>query len=236
MVVTDLLSNLESSQQNNLSSSSVALLTSETPNQNGSHTTNRTIGRGDRESIKMPPKSSNNTNPEPRLIVPLLTKVPQQIRFGIAGFLSNLIFMVWYNGAIDRFEKHFAASTIYAVTYLFFIPVSHALMSCIVFGWPTRYIKSLMSNAPIGLTAIVIGAACTAYLDRIGFQILAEEWIEYYIMGVSSRPNMEETDDPPQASGEFYSSLVVMVITGVWSYVLSVLVNAPPAAPEKKQL
>lgn len=142
--------------------------------------------------------------------------------------------MVWYNSAIDRFEESYAASTIYAVTYLLFIPVSHALMSCIVFGWPAQYVKSLMSNAPVGLSAIVIGAACTAYLDRVGFQILAEDWIQTYITGAPSPP--EETDDPPESSGEFYSSLVVMVITGVWSYFLSVLVNAPTPAPEKKEL
>ena len=143
--------------------------------------------------------------------------------------------MVWYNIAVTRFERYYAASTIYAVTYLFFIPVSHALMSCIVFGWPSRYWKSLLNNAPIGLTSIVLGSACTAYLDKIGFQVMAEEWIQYWVSGEAAGRNLEDDSPVTETSGEFYSSLVVMLITGVWSYFLAVFINAPPEAPGTKK-
>mmetsp|Transcript_16532 Transcript_16532/g.37949 ORF Transcript_16532/g.37949 Transcript_16532/m.37949 type:complete len:140 (+) Transcript_16532:387-806(+) len=139
--------------------------------------------------------------------------------------------MIWYNGAIARFEHRFASSTIYAIVYLLFIPASHALMCLLVFGWPTKYLKSLMSNAPIGLSSIVIGATCTAYLDRMGFEVMAEDWVRYHITGETH----EETDEAEE-TGEFYSSLTVMFITGIWTYILSAIVNAPPTTPDKKEL
>ena len=154
-----------------------------------------------------------------------------QVRFGVAGLLSNVIFMIVYNGCIAWFEDLYAASFIYSVVYFCFIPVSHALTSLLVFGWPSgRYIQSLLSNYPIGLTAIALGAWCTAYLDRIAFNERVEDFI---------RENMsfaEEAATDEDEKGEFYSSLVVMVITSVWSYVLSVMVNTPSTDKDKKEL
>jgi hypothetical protein len=37
-------------------------------------------------------------------------------------------------------------------------------------------------------------------------------------------------------SGEFYSSILVLVVTGIWTFVLSVFVNAPQESSEKKEL
>jgi hypothetical protein len=147
-----------------------------------------------------------------------------QVRFGMAGLLSNAIFMVLYNGAIFRLEEIYAASTIYSVVYFCFIPMSHALMSLVVFGWPTHYVSSLLSNYPIGLTAIALGAACTAYFDKIRFNESVEDILRD-TMGWQVGTDVDE-------KGEFYSSLVVMVITSVWSYVLSVAVNAPSSSSE----
>ncbi len=100
----------------------------------------------------------------------------------------------------------YPASTIYALQCLF------------VFGWPNNYVPSLMSNAPIGLTTMSIGTMLTGFLSKVEFNARAEDWI-------SSTFRMDPKDDADEG-GEFYSSLVVMVATGMWSYVLSLYVNA----------
>lgn len=163
------------------------------------------------------------------------------IRFGLNGFLTNVLFMVAYNFAVVRFEHLAASSTIYATLYLIFIPVSHACISLLVFGWPERYVRSLMSNAPVGLTAIVLGAALTAYLDEIEFnRWVAEAVVEYWRMlgyKVESLPPVEkEGSGGGGKSGEFYSSIFVLIVTGIWTFVLSVFVNAPQESLEKKEL
>lgn len=153
--------------------------------------------------------------------------------------------MIAYNEAVVRFEHTVASSTIYATVYLIFIPISHAIISLLVFGWPERYIRSLMSNAPVGLTAIVLGAALTAYLDKIEFNgWVAEAVTEYWGMlgyKFDSDATTEDGiatvhDEASRGGGEFYSSLFVLIVTGIWTFVLSVIVNAPAESLEKKEL
>mmetsp|Transcript_14101 Transcript_14101/g.30653 ORF Transcript_14101/g.30653 Transcript_14101/m.30653 type:complete len:145 (+) Transcript_14101:463-897(+) len=133
--------------------------------------------------------------------------------------------MTGYNFSVMTFEPlGYPASTIYAVFYTCYIPVGHIMQCLFVFGWPKDYLSSLMSNAPIGLTAMAIGTALTGFLSKIEFNALAEDWI--------SSAFGTEKHDHSEEEGEFYSSLVVMVATGVWCYVLSLYVNA--AEPEKK--
>lgn len=172
----------------------------------------------------------------------ILHKVPMHIRCGLNGFFSNVLFMVAYNAAVSQFEHVAASSTIYSIVYLIFIPVSHAIISLLVFGWPERYVRSLMSNAPVGLTAIVLGASLTAYLDKIEFNgWVAEAVTEYWrLLGyqVESAPPVGDEDGGDKASsgGEFYSSIFVLIVTGIWTFVLSVMVNAPAESLEKKEL
>merc|ERR1712183_770628 len=114
---------------------------------------------------------------------------------------------------------------VYATVYLFFIPISHATISLLVFGWPERYIRSLMSNAPVGLTAIVLGAGLTAYLDKIEYNgWVAEAMTEYWrVLGYNTEPSTgtgkakvnEESTDTVGGS-EFYSSIFVLLVTGIW--------------------
>jgi len=120
------------------------------------------------------------------------------------------------------------ASTIYAIFYTIYIPVGHAMQALCVFGWPDKYIPSLMANAPIGITSMCIGTALTGFLSQIHFNAMAEDWIAS-ILGMN-KPTSEEEE------GEFYSSLVVMAATGVWCYVLSLYVNSDKktAAKEKE--
>lgn len=172
--------------------------------------------------------SLKKKDPPLRLIHPILRKLPLSFRFGSYGILSNLLFMVVYNSAASNFSQ-IAASTIYSLVYLLFIPIAHALASLLVFGWPERYLPSLMSNFPIGLTAIAIGGGLTAYLDNIEFNERIEEYV---------RDNYTFSQMPPRTreeKSEFYSSLVVLAITSIWTYILSVYINSPASKSEKKE-
>jgi len=152
-----------------------------------------------------------------------------QVRFGIAGFLGNVLFMVIYNVAVLKLEGVYAASTVYSVVYFLFIPITHAFVSLLVFGWPTdRYFTSLLSNYPIGLTGMVLGTVCTSYLDKIHFNERVEDFIRAHF---SSLQKMATDEDE---KGEFYSSLLVLVITSVWGYTLSVMVNSQSATDKEK--
>ncbi|KAK1745826.1 hypothetical protein QTG54_003750 [Skeletonema marinoi] len=132
------------------------------------------------------PSSSTNTtimtSSKPRLIHESLNNISQSIRFLVTGFLSQIIFMTTYNLLISIFEPMgYPASTIYAIFYTIYIPVGHALTALCVFGWPEKYLPSLMANAPIGLTAMAIGTALTGFLSKIGFNAMADDWISSII-------------------------------------------------------
>ena len=168
---------------------------------------------------------------QPKLLHPLLNDIPQQIRFALQGTISNVIFMAAYNYAISIFHTTYEAATIYALVYLAFIPISHLLSVLIVFGWPNDYLKSLLSNCPIGLAAIPLGSACTAYLDNIEFNSKVESILSSLTTGAV-------VQDEDSDTSEFYSSLVVMAVTGIFTYVASVYVNSSPSTikDDKKEL
>jgi hypothetical protein len=135
--------------------------------------------------------------------------------------------MMGYNFSALTFEPlGYSPSTIYAAFYTLYIPVGHLLQCLFVIGWPEKYLPSLMSNAPIGLSAMAIGTALTGFLSKVGFDSAAEDWIRSSIFGTERRGHMEK-------DGEFYSSLIVMTATGVWCYVMSLYVNAVPAPVAK---
>jgi hypothetical protein len=164
-------------------------------------------------------------------IFSILKKIPLQFRFGAVGVVSNILFMIAYNLAVTWFEQKYTPSTIYGVVYFIYIPIGHLLVSLLVFGWPENYLPSLMSNFPIGLTAIAIGSGLTAYCDYYDFNNRVEEYIRDYFTfsRMPSRP-----DEAP--SSEFYTSIVVLLVTSLWTYILSVYVNATPAKSDKKEL
>jgi len=189
------------------------------------------IDRGNLNLKQVNNNNNNNNNKEapPKLLHPFLHRIPMHVRFGLNGFLSNLLFMVAYNEAVIEFESIFSSSTIYATVYLVFIPISHAIISLLVFGWPQRYIRSLMSNAPVGLTAILLGASLTAYLEKVEFN----GWVDRLYKGSQEKSS---TDIGGGGGSEFYSSIFVLLVTGIWTFVLSVVVNAPTESFEKKEL
>ena len=134
--------------------------------------------------------------------------------------------MLAYNWSIENIPQ-IAPPTMYSIVYLIFIPIGHAMVSLLVFGWPEKYCPSLMSNFPIGLTAIGIGGGLTAWLDSIKFNEMVAEYI---------RNNYNFSTMPSADEGEFYSSIVVLVATSLWNYVLTLYVNSPPDMSEKKEL
>lgn len=81
-----------------------------------------------------------------------------------------------------------------------------------------------MSNFPIGLTAIGIGGGLTAWLDSVNFNEMVAEYIR------------DKFRFSTEVEGEFYSSIAVLVVTSLWTYVLSIYVNSPPEKSEKKEL
>jgi hypothetical protein len=126
--------------------------------------------------------------------------------------------MTGYNLSILHFEHlGYSPSTIYAIFYMLYIPVGHFLGCIFVFGWPDNYVANLLSNAPVGLSAMAVGTVLTGFLSSIEFDAKVEAWSSQ-LMGTIPEEKEEE--------GEFYASLVVMVVTGVWTYLLCMYVNA----------
>ena len=140
--------------------------------------------------------------------------------------------MVVYNTAVILWEDKIEVTTIYAIIYFFYIPLGHLLGVLLVFGWPERYFSSLMSNFPIGLTAIAIGGLLTGYLDSLRFSDRVDEYIRQNF----SFSKMPPRDPNEQHQSEFWSSVVVLIVTSIWTYVLSIYVNRSPTKSEKKEL
>lgn len=141
--------------------------------------------------------------------------------------------MVIYNSAIFMFEHQVKVTTIYAIVYFVFIPLGHLSVSLLVFGWPEKYIASLMSNFPIGLTALAIGGVLTGYLDEIQFSDMVDEFIRDHFTFHQMPPRVSADRE---TNNEFWSSLLVLVVTSIWTYVLSIYVNSSPTKSEKKEL
>ncbi|CAB9530661.1 expressed unknown protein [Seminavis robusta] len=178
------------------------------------------VGSSSQEMTNTTTTTTSNTD-KPRLLHDSLHAIPQGIRFPLAGAIGNVLFLTGFNACVTAFEStpSVTASHIYAGFFCCFIPVSHALTCLLVFGWPTgHYVSSLAANAPIGLTAMALGTVATGYFDSIHL----EHKIDQFLLenGIVSQP------EPDEERSEFYSSLVVMVITGIWSFVLSVYVNS----------
>ena len=100
------------------------------------------------------------------------------------------------------------------------LPVGHANSSLIVFGWPKHYLPNLLMNAPIGLSATFIGTVCTGMLNNMNFDAMVKGLLKGIFM---SESNESDSD----GDGQFFTSILVMIITGIWSFILSTIVNSP---------
>ena len=76
---------------------------------------------------------------------------------------------------------------------------------------------------PIAFGGIAIGTICTVILDQLAF----DDFMRSLLSGLRLM-TFEEDDD-----GNMFSSLLVMIVTGVWGYVLSTMVNGKK--PTKKK-
>ena len=106
--------------------------------------------------------------------------------------------------------------------------------SLLVFGWPLTkklYVTSLMSNVPIGLSTMVLGSVCTSFLTKMDFDTFVYEWLSRFTFVVKD-------EEEEGGGGDFYSCMLVMVLTGVWSFVLTNIVNSTPSSKvnDKKEL
>lgn len=189
--------------------------------------TNTAAGTGNNNNNNS--SNSKHTEPPPRVLHPILLKVPLQIRFVTIGIILNIAFLGVYNVAITTFRS-VAAPTTYSIVYLLFIPLGHWMNIMFVFGWPERYCSSLLSNLPVGLTGIGLGSGLTAYLDHVQFNDRIEEYIRDHFTFTRMPPRI------PEDKSEFYSSLVVLFCTSLWTYFLSVYINTPRKQSDKKLL
>ncbi len=74
-----------------------------------------------------------------------------------------------------------------------------------------------MMNAPIGLTSTALGGLITGYLEKIEFDALCYSLLEEWQL-------MENQG----GGGTLFSSVLVMIITGIWGYLLANFVNGSP--------
>jgi len=153
-----------------------------------------------------------------------LHDIPQDLRYLIGGTVNTVLMMVSLWMATTSFKHAYSTSTIYTVINLSMIPIGHAVSSLIVFGWPQKYIQNLCINAPIGLAGTFLGSILTELLDRIGFDSAC-----YKVL--SSLSILEESAE----AGNMFTSILVMIITGLWAYILSNLVNGSSKEETKKQ-
>lgn len=167
------------------------------------------------------------TSSSSRLFHPVLESIPLPIRFVISGVTGNAVFLMVYNAALASFRHAgFSASTIFSVVQFGCIILNHWLNVGIVFGWPSKYFNSLMSNMPVGLTSLVLGAWLADRLEAIRFDYELKIW-----MGVMEA----EAETDVEAAGTLFASLVVMAVTGVYNYVVLNIVNKAPAAEESSK-
>ena len=133
--------------------------------------------------------------------------------------------MFVYNTALATFQPLASASVIFAAVQFCCIILNHFLNVGIVFGWPASYITSLMSNMPVGLSALVLGAATTSMLEQVEFDSRVNTILGYV------------EDELEEAKGGFWGSIAVMAVTGAFSFFALNFVNAKgPSDDDKKEL
>lgn len=146
-----------------------------------------------------------------QLFHPSLREIPLPFRFAISGIIGNGIFMAVYNLSLNAFRHMVGASIIFGIVQFGCIILNHFLNIGIVFGWPEQYTSSLMSNMPVGLSALCLGAVTTSLMETIELDAKVNAMLGY--------ESIEESG--------FWGSIAVMVVTGVFSYLALNFVNAP---------
>lgn len=121
-------------------------------------------------------------------------------------------------------DGKFNASTIYSISSILYLPIGHAVTSLIVFGWPKPYLKNLLMNMPIGITGTGVGSFFTGLLVNYEFDLKVASFLSTLKL---------VTLELEEEIGQSYTNAAVVVITGIWGYVLSVMVNSKPKPSDK---
>ena len=158
----------------------------------------------------------------------MLKNVPLVVRFVLSGVIGNACFMSAYNRAFGLFSSKLDASVIFAVVQFFCIILNHFLNVSLVFGYPDNYLSSLLSNMPVGLSSLALGALTTSWLQKSKFDETLQAWFV----------NLTRREDDGSGEGSFWTSIAVMAITGIYNYTVLNIVNKPSTSEkeEKKEL
>ena len=158
-----------------------------------------------------------------RLFHPLLEDIPLPIRFVISGVTGNAIFLMVYNMALSALKEFYDAGIIFSVVQFGCIILNHFLNVGIVFGWPDNYLTSLLSNMPVGLTSLALGAWLAGTLERNQFDFQIK-------FGLGLLAEGEE-----DLAGGLLASIAVMSVTGVYNYIVLNLINNPKSGNEEDE-
>jgi len=143
----------------------------------------------------------------------------------MAGLINTIGFMIALTVGDTLLKEKMAASTIYSLSSILYLPIGHSITSLIVFGWPKPYLTNLLMNLPIGMAGTAIGSFCTGMLVSYNFDAKVTGLLQSLNL-VALRSEVEDDD------GQAYTNIMVIIITGIWGYVLSVMVNG--SKPKKK--
>mmetsp|Transcript_38475 Transcript_38475/g.42547 ORF Transcript_38475/g.42547 Transcript_38475/m.42547 type:complete len:164 (+) Transcript_38475:163-654(+) len=161
-----------------------------------------------------------------KLIHPIFEKVPLVIRFVLSGVVGNGCFMIAYNATYRVLQMD--ASIVFAIVQFFCIILNHFLNVSLVFGYPENYTKSLLANMPVGLSSLAMGAFLASYLEKSGFDTDVHNFMHTLL-------KKEEEDIVDEEGGSFYTSIAVMLATGIYNFIVLNIINKP-ADKEKKEL
>jgi len=172
-------------------------------------------------------------DPDPILLHRSLLQIPHSIRFLMAGAINNILFILVLNSASVAFEQRYSASTIYSVISIAMIPLGHASTCLLVFGWPSPYLTSLVSTAPIGFVGTALGSIVTGFLEKIHFDRKMHEYLSliFPLLVTIKKDDNEIHEHIPNT----YSSVVVLAIVGIFTYLASNLIMGSGSSKASKK-
>jgi hypothetical protein len=160
-----------------------------------------------------------------------LHNIPQAVRFPMAGIVNTVGFMLSLSIGNKLLKDSLPASTIYSLSSILYLPIGHAVTSLFVFGWPKPYLKNLLINLPVGMSGTAMGSFCTGLLVSYEFDSKVKSLLQMLNLVAYDGENQEKDD------GQAYTNIAVIIVTGIWGYFISVLVNGskPPTKMAKKK-
>jgi hypothetical protein len=146
----------------------------------------------------------------------ILNHIPLHLRFGMSGIFCNITKVVLYNVTVELLRGIATPARIYSILDVLMMFVGHGMGCLIVFGWPDQYCTNFMNNTPVGIIGMIIGTSLTAYLTTVHFNDRMIDWIK-----------TDFTILPVREDGDVYTSLVVLTVCNVWTFVAANVVNRP---------